>query len=1373
MKFEIRRVLFVLALLAVVAALVWSSFPTSAARREASAGPAATASASVNQDVSGTYAGNDAVAAVGSQSASPTQPISAVNPAEGGLSPASGPLINPTSGGAPGSSLDGTATDPRSMAASAAADASDATLAPGSGFNPPAVPVAEILAGKDLSNPDERARVVAELTAREQERMGAVLAKASALGVPLRVDRPNGGIGVLHSFRGEEPVYRITFNANAAISSAANLIQPAPYNLSGAAMTVGVWDGGSVLDTHQEFGGRVTLKNPASAKDDHATHVAGTIIASGVQTNAKGMAPAGLVDSYDWTNDIAEMTAAGAATATNTAELPISNHSYGYGASTNDMGRYDSFSEELDSVGAALPFYLQFWAAGNAQDELTTRGGFQSITHGQLAKNIVTVGAVNDAVTAGLRVVSKGTMSSFSSWGPCDDGRIKPDVVANGVQVYSPIDTSNTSYATYNGTSMASPSAAGSALLLAELYRREFPATPNMRASLLKALLIHTADDAGNKGPDYKFGWGLINVKAAADLILSHKADPLVPRFYEGQVTVASNSQTHTFFWDGASPIRATLCWTDPAGAVQTAPDSRTPNLVHNLDLKITAPDGTTVYQPYIMPFVGTWTQASMNALATTGKNDVDNVEQVFLDDPDTLPWGTYTVTVSLDGALTTASQRYSLVVSGAGPPGNPPPFVRITAPLDGQRHLPGEPLNISVTATDRDENGDPGTIGLVELMTNGTKVADLPGPPYTYSLTPTNAAPLVLTARATDVDPDPKTGTSPAVTVDVSFPPAGSVRESFVPPVVNDFVQALASDNDDRIYIGGLFTMLNGTNAAPRIARLLPTGAVDGTFSPGTGPNGQVMALSYTAAQQGIYLGGSFSQVNGVPRAALARLAIGQSGTDDGSLDNSFNAEIEAASGGGAPSVRVITVQDDGKILVGGSFARVKGQPRVNLVRLMPDGTPDPGFAPNFGGAVQAIALQPDGKILVGGAFTTVDGIDRKRLVRLNRDGSVDSSFVIGSGFDGAVNAVAVTLDGEVIVGGQFTSYNGRPFYNNLAKLSSVGTLDGRFNFTAGFNGVVNDLHLRPTGEILVSGLFTSVANSVLVIPATPVGRVLQIKADGNLDAEFNTGGVGANGAVLDSITMGNGDILLAGSFTTFNTIARARLVVISGSEGTAPVITSPLFYNVDAGGNADFAFAASGPGPFTFSLTGALPRGVSFDPGTGLLTGVPLDAGRFELEVVATSGVNGSSAPTRFVLFVNATPVPYDVWKGVWFSPADQTNPAVSGMLAVRNSEGLSNLLVYALSGGDPAAVPSNISPVVQREPDGGTNYLTLTASKFPGAEVDYRVEYSTTLQAWATNTNAVTILTNTPTEIKARATTPWTEEIKQFLRLKVISP
>lgn len=522
--------------------------------------------------------------------------------------------------------------------------------------------IAEIVQGVDMSNPAMRAQVVAQIQEKERIQREHAVAKARRLGIPLRVVNPDGSVMELRDFRGDEPLYLKTSNRNAAISSGANLLFPAPYSLSGSGIKVGVWDEGSVRSSHQELTGRASLKNSSAQLSDHSTHVAGTIGASGVVAQAKGMAPQATIDSYDWNSDYSEMTAAGAAAATDVTRITMSNHSYGLNPVTADMGRYDSEANSVDALAVSLPYYLIFWAAGNEQDVLTAHAGYQSITFCSLAKNIVTVGAVDDAVSGGVRSLAGATMSSFSSWGPCDDGRIKPDLVANGVDLYSSIKTSNTSYDTYSGTSMATPSATGSSALLEQLYSREFSGQL-LRAGTLKALLIHTADDLGPAGPDYKFGWGLINVKRASDLILEHKASLASPKLIENTLTTAQKTRTHTFVWDGTTPIRATLCWLDPAGAVQAAADSRTPNLVHNLDLKITAPDGTTSYLPYAMPFVGTWTQASMASAATKGKNNVDTVEQVYIPAP--VQAGTYTMTVSIDGALTTSSQAYSLVVTG------------------------------------------------------------------------------------------------------------------------------------------------------------------------------------------------------------------------------------------------------------------------------------------------------------------------------------------------------------------------------------------------------------------------------------------------------------------------------------------------------------------------------------------------------------------------------------------------------------------------------------------------------------------------------------------------------------------------------------
>jgi hypothetical protein len=610
--------------------------------------------------------------------------------------------------------------------------------------------ISQILESADLNDPQTRATVVAYMSEVEEARYETVMQKAELLRIPVRVDGPGNKVSILYDFRGQEPVYRTTMNANAAISSGANLLYAAPYSLNGTGVKVGVWDAGSARNTHREFNTtRVVKKNSGAALDDHATHVAGTIGASGVTASAKGMAPSVSIDSWDWNSDYSEMTSSGAASATaDASKIPLSNHSYGYGATTADMGVYNSESVDTDALAVSMPYYLICWAAGNEQDELTAKGGFQSITYNGLSKNILTVGAVNDAVSGGVRSPAAGTMSSFSSWGPSDDGRIKPDVVANGVSVNSPIDTSDSAYASYSGTSMATPSATGSAALLAQIYAREFSGQ-RMRSSLLKALLIHTADDLGNVGPDYKFGWGLINVKAAADVILAHKASLAAPKLIEDSVTSAVSSRTHTFAWDGVSPIRATLCWTDPAGTAQ-ADNSRTANLRHNLDLTVTAPNGT-VLRPYVMPFAGNWTDAAMNSVATTGKNNVDNVEQVYLAAPTQA--GTYTITVSRDGTLTTSSQAYALVVTGgANVEINPPPVVNLTAPPNGQTVLPAASVALVATATDLALGGGAGVVSSVSFYVGETLISTDSSSPYEGTWTaPATSGEYVLTARATD----------------------------------------------------------------------------------------------------------------------------------------------------------------------------------------------------------------------------------------------------------------------------------------------------------------------------------------------------------------------------------------------------------------------------------------------------------------------------------------------------------------------------------------------------------------------------------------------------------------------------------------------
>ncbi|VGO22503.1 S8 family serine peptidase [Pontiella sulfatireligans] len=472
---------------------------------------------------------------------------------------------------------------------------------------------------------------------------------AQSKGKPVRFER-NGRLYELTELRNGEPVYYVTFNYHAAISTAADKVRnTTPYNLNGDGLTVGVWDEGSVRNTHQEFGTRVSLKDPSTAFGNHGTHVAGTIGASGYSLWKQGMAPSVLIDSYDWDDDIAEMTGVASTAPGQATKLYLSNHSYGFTINESYLfGEYWSRPASVDDVVYDSPYYLPFVSAGNEQEDVI--GGFGTVSSYGVAKNVITIGAVKDAVSGTARALGNADMTYFSSWGPVNDGRIKPDIVANGWEVGSAGSSSDDAYFISNGTSMASPNACGSAALLVEYYKELFSGGA-MRASTLKGLIIHTADNLGNAGPDYKFGWGLMNTKAAADLLKDYAGGaPL--RLTEATVTASQPSDTYAFQWNGVDPIRVTLCWTDPAGAADADAE---PDLINDLDLQIAGPGGP--FYPYKLN-----KNIPGNPATANSENNVDNVEQVYIASPSS---GMYTITVDYDGSLTGTTQWYSLLVSG------------------------------------------------------------------------------------------------------------------------------------------------------------------------------------------------------------------------------------------------------------------------------------------------------------------------------------------------------------------------------------------------------------------------------------------------------------------------------------------------------------------------------------------------------------------------------------------------------------------------------------------------------------------------------------------------------------------------------------
>lgn len=505
------------------------------------------------------------------------------------------------------------------------------------------------------------------------------------------------------------PIYYATeSNLIAAESISANKLWNGGslgLSLSGANMTIngfarlGEWDGGATLTTHQEFsannGSTVVQRDGATTLSDHATHVAGTMVGFGVRPSAKGMSFQAQLDAHDWTNDASEMALAAL------RGMLISNHSYGTIAGWNQIsatvwywygnpnlsededanfGYYDSRAKEWDQIALDAPYFLICKSAGNDRGDGPASGathfvwqngnwtssttprlrdggteGYDCISTYGNAKNILTVGAVND-VAGGYTSASGVVMSSFSGWGPTDDGRIKPDVCGNGVGLESSASGSNTTYATLSGTSMATPNVSGALLLLQQHYQNLFGNGNFMRSATLKGLAIHTADEAGTSaGPDYKFGWGLVNVATAAQAITDAKANTTSFVF---EKTLPNNaSQTMQIISNG-QPLRVTICWTDRPGTPVTPQvnDSPTPMLVNDLDSRITY-DGTTTF-PWILD------PANPNNAATRGDNIRDNVEQILLSS--TTNGGVYTLTIGHKGTLQGTSQAYSIWITGA-----------------------------------------------------------------------------------------------------------------------------------------------------------------------------------------------------------------------------------------------------------------------------------------------------------------------------------------------------------------------------------------------------------------------------------------------------------------------------------------------------------------------------------------------------------------------------------------------------------------------------------------------------------------------------------------------------------------------------------
>lgn len=471
--------------------------------------------------------------------------------------------------------------------------------------------------------------------------------------------------------------------------------------LNGKDMIVGVIDAMSALGDHREFAESTLSKKtrvieqdaiprvPSTYKEkndyeksrSHATHVSGIIASGGYYGggDSKGIAPSAQVLSYNWSSDINKMSKMAS------DGVLVSNHSYGnsffdeYGnlrgeSYRNLFGAYDQSSYRFDVVANKYPYYLPVTAAGNDGDyqeevykNFSTKKNVDMLNGTAVSKNVVVVAAVHEVLNyTGAKSVE---LADFSSQGPADDFRIKPDIAAKGVKVYSttyyapnvPTDAPDIHrYQNMDGTSMAAPAVTAVFAIWQEWAVKYSEEKMPYKASTIRALMAHTADEAGvAPGPDHLFGWGLINASAGIKVLegARNEGGALV---LENVLDQGGKFTKEVVVTEKNQKIVVTIAWNDPAFTKYTSGFGyneknmiNSPTLVNDLDIVLKKGDLT--YLPWRL------TKNFVNLKAEKGNNNVDNIEKIELLAAEP---GTYEIIVSHKGSLVGGSQEYSMVMS-------------------------------------------------------------------------------------------------------------------------------------------------------------------------------------------------------------------------------------------------------------------------------------------------------------------------------------------------------------------------------------------------------------------------------------------------------------------------------------------------------------------------------------------------------------------------------------------------------------------------------------------------------------------------------------------------------------------------------------
>lgn len=483
------------------------------------------------------------------------------------------------------------------------------------------------------------------------------------------------------------PIFYTLFDTTGRSLSNINEVQAnneTQTDLVGQNMIVGVLDGQVILDNHKEFvlangQSRVVLRhqlpNLIGMSDvelksfqkgrSHATHVGGIIAAEGKENRAKGVAPQAQLWSYTWRNDNISMASLA------NEGIVVSNHSYGLASMDENknpllppyyFGVYTKDASMFDYIAYSYPYYQSVVAAGNDGEYWTklnpTKGGTDLLLGTANAKNSIVVGAVR-VLNFDVNQVELGT---FSSVGPTNDYRIKPDIVAHGVGVFSSVyinpnsitaSPNTVSYAELSGTSMATPLVSG-IIALWQQWAIEHNKMP-YRSATIRALITHTAKKVtGKDRPDYQFGYGVANANNGVQLLQKQEKKEAVlieATLYENKKNTYIVEVT-----EDKPIVRFTLAWTDPQKAFSSSffdEESKERMLVNDLDIKVKGEKGE--YYP--------WKLVAKDGKPITeqGINYVDNLEQVEIFNASK---GKYTIEITHKGNLQFKRQDYSLLIS-------------------------------------------------------------------------------------------------------------------------------------------------------------------------------------------------------------------------------------------------------------------------------------------------------------------------------------------------------------------------------------------------------------------------------------------------------------------------------------------------------------------------------------------------------------------------------------------------------------------------------------------------------------------------------------------------------------------------------------